>query len=153
MSKPLTNQHPTGVTTGTAQRPGQPHSGNAMTFDLADEARRLRGEDVWQRNEHNARTLVKEQHLRVVALAMQAGGVVPQHLVEGSVTVHVLAGSVRVDADGRQIMLRPGNLLVLDYAIQFGIQAPEEAEILLTIVYGPSGDPAPATLFDAEQQA
>lgn len=153
MSRPLTNQHPTGVTTGTAQRPGQPHSGNAMIFDLTDEGRRLRQEDAWQRNDHNARTLVKEQHLRVVALAMKAGGAVPQHLVEGSVSVHVLAGSVRVDADGRQIVLRPGNLLVLDYAIQFGIEAPEGAELLLTIVYGPSGDSAPTTLFDAEQQA
>lgn len=153
MSKPLQNQHPTGVTTGTAQRPGQPHSGDAMTFDLASEARRLRQEDVWQRNDHNARTLVKENHLRVVMLALRAGGAVPEHLVEGSVTVHVLAGSVRVNADARPIVLRPGNLLVLDYAIQFGIEAPEEAEVLLTIVYGPSGDTAPAALYDAELQA
>ena len=153
MSKPLQNQHPTGVTTGTAQRPGQPHTGNAMTFDLADEARRLRQEDAWQRNDHNARTLVKEHHLRVVALAMKEGGRLPEHLVEGGVTVHVISGSVRVSADARQIVLNPGHLLVLDYATQFGVAATEEAEVLLTIVYGPSGDPAPAVLFDAESQA
>lgn len=62
-----------GETTATEERLAQQLVGPALTFDLDAEITRLRWEEAWQRGNHNAKTLVKDDDVRIILIAMKSG--------------------------------------------------------------------------------
>ena len=131
----LSNTHPTGKTTGTTQRPGYAHSGQALTFDLANELHYLRQEESWLRGDRNARTLFKEHDLRLVLIIMKAGAHMAEHIVAGRLAIQVISGLLKLKVPGQEVDLPAGRVLALDYAVQYEIDALEESALLLTIDY------------------
>ena len=119
----------------THRRPhGPPTAGPFMEFDLPAEIRRLHAETTWSTG-HNARTLVKYDDLRIVLMALQANTRVPEHKTEGRISVHVLAGHIRVKASGRTFSLRSGGLLALEQGVLHDVEALEESAFLLTLAW------------------
>jgi quercetin dioxygenase-like cupin family protein len=131
----MRNTHPTGRTSGTDQRPGTEHTGMVMTFDLGAEAYALRSEETWHRQGRNTRTLLKEANLRIVLISMQEGGFMAEHHTAGRLAVQVLSGSLRLTVPGRTIDLPTGNLLALDYAVDYTVTALQEVAFLVTIAW------------------
>lgn len=131
----LSNSHPTGRTTGTAQRPSRDHVGQALTFDIEAELVRLRGEDHWRLHGRNSKTLVKEPNLRLVLIAMQAGTQVDEHNTAGRLTIQVIRGHLRVTVPGQTVDLPASHLLALGFAVDYDIQAMEESAFLLTLAW------------------
>ena len=131
----LSNTHPTGRTTGTAERPGRDHVGLAMTFDLAAELDRLRQEESWRRSGRNARTLVKEKNLRMVLMTMRGGTRVSEHHAAGRLAIQVLRGHLQLDVPNQSVDLHAGQLLALDFAVQYEITSHEESDVLLTVAW------------------
>jgi anti-sigma factor ChrR (cupin superfamily) len=131
----MTNTHPTGKTTGTAQRPGQDHVGTALTFDLSSEIVRLSEEETWSRSGRNSRTLVKEANLRVVLLTMQSGTQISEHTAAARLSVHVISGHLRLQVPDHDVDLPAGHLLVLDHAVGYDIQALDTSAFLLTVAW------------------
>jgi hypothetical protein len=131
----LTNTHPTGRTTGTTQRPGRDHVGQALTFDLEAELARLKGEEHWHLHGRNSATLVKEPNLRLVLIAMQAGTQVDEHHTAGRLGIQVIRGHLRVTVPGQTMDLPAYHLLALDFAVDYDIQALEESAFLLTVAW------------------
>lgn len=131
----MSNTHPTGRTSGTDQRPGTEHMGMVLAFDLNAELSALRAEETWQRQGRNTRTLVKEENLRIVLITMQEGGFMTEHQTAGRLTVQVLSGSLRLTVPGRTVDLPSGNLLALDYAVDYTVTALQEVAFLVTIAW------------------
>jgi quercetin dioxygenase-like cupin family protein len=131
----LSNTHPTGRTTGTAERPGREHVGLAMTFDLSGELDRLRQEESWRRSGRNARTLVKEKNLRMVLMTMRGGIRVSEHQAAGRLVIQVLRGRLQLDVPDQSVDLHAGQLLALDFAVQYEITSHEESDVLLTLAW------------------
>ena len=131
----LSNTHPTGRTTGTAERPAQDHVGQAMSFDLSTELAALRQEESWRRSGRNARTLVKEENLRMVLIAMRGGIRISEHHTAGRLAIQVLSGHLRLDVPGQSMDLHAGQLLALDFAVQYEISSHEESDVLLTVAW------------------
>jgi quercetin dioxygenase-like cupin family protein len=92
----------------------------------------LRREKPWAHG-HSARTLVKNDGLRVVLIALEAGGRVLEHKTAGYLSIQTIAGHVRVGASGRSFDLKPGQLLALDHDEPHDVQAVEDSAVLLTI--------------------
>ncbi len=88
----------------------RPHSaamaGSYLEFDLPAEIHRFRAETTWSTG-HNARTLIKYDHLRVVLIALQEYASIPEHKAEDRISVHVLSGHIQLRAAGRTFSLRP----------------------------------------------
>jgi quercetin dioxygenase-like cupin family protein len=117
------------------RRPHAAHlAGPFREFDLTAEVHRLHAETTWQ-NGQNARTLLKYDDLRVVLTAIKANERIPEHKVEGRVSIHVLSGHVRVRAEGRTFSLRSGGLLALDQEVVHDVEAIEDSAMLLTIAW------------------
>lgn len=55
------------------------------------------------------------------------------HRTKGTVTIQVLAGHLRITADGTEHAVHAGNLLVLAPEVEHSIVAPEESTMLLTV--------------------
>ena len=116
----------------------RPHTGSMaatfLEFDLHAEWQSLRAETTWSTG-HNAKTLAKYDDFRVVLIAFRAGARLAEHKTEGRISVHLLAGHVRVKADGRTFDLRPASLLTLDQGVPHDVDALEESALLLTIAW------------------
>jgi quercetin dioxygenase-like cupin family protein len=105
---------------------------------LLEQAERLRQEPAWRSGDRTAITLFKTPTLSLVLLAVKEGARLREHRAEGSLTVQVVSGAVRVDAGGRRVELAPGEVLVLEPGLGHALEAVRESAVLLTIAGGNS---------------
>jgi quercetin dioxygenase-like cupin family protein len=123
----------TGTTSGGVERAQHTVAGPALAFDLGAEQAALRHEHGWVAGGHVAKTIVKEHHLSVVLIALQAGAALHEHVAQGPVTIHCLSGSVRIGVAGQDQVLTAGHLLVLDGGVRHSVTADRESNVLLTV--------------------
>ena len=111
-----------------------PHSPvQSIALDIAPIAAELRGEGIYEREGHTARTLVREKDLRVVLVVMKGGGIIKEHRANQTASVHVLSGHVRVRLRDRLVDLPSGRLLVLEAGLPHAVEAMDETAFLLTL--------------------
>jgi quercetin dioxygenase-like cupin family protein len=103
------------------------------SFNLADELENLRAEPAWQAGDRNARTLSKKPHLRVVLMALKSGARLDKHEAPGPITIHALAGRLRVRLASETVELATGEILTVDGGLTHDLEALEEGAILLTV--------------------
>lgn len=111
-----------------------PTSGALLLFDLDEEIQRLKSEQPWQA-EHTANTIVKYSDLRVVLVALRAGGQLQEHRAAGRISIQSLAGTVRVKVHGNVVDLSAGKLLTLDRDVLHQVEALHDSVFLLTIAW------------------
>ena len=112
-----------------------PHAltGTALTFDIATEAEALKKEPPWLSHGHNAKTLIKHPDVRVVLIALKAGRRMPEHKTDQCVTIHALAGRLRLHLPSDTIDLAAGALLALEHTVLHDVEALDESLFLLTL--------------------
>lgn len=118
-----------------AQRPIGELAATALAFNLGAEVARLKDEATWQRENHNARTLVKESDLRIVLVAMKQGARMAEHTAAGRLSIEVLVGEIIVHLPDQVIGMPAGSLLALDRQVLHDVEAREESAFLLTIMW------------------
>lgn len=111
-----------------------PTSGTALRFDLSKEVDRLLSEQPWQA-EHTANTIAKYPDLRVVLVALKAGGRLHEHRTAGRLSIHTLAGEIFVHVQGAKIEMPAGSLLTLEHDVTHDVEAQTNSVFLLTIAW------------------
>lgn len=139
----------TGATHGSDERPARQVAGAALAFDLAKEGEQLRQEVGRQQRGHDAKTLVKEQGLRLVLLSLQSGATLDEHQAPGPVAIHVLSGEVQVLRADQTVPLQGGQVLVLEASVRHAVAALKDSEVLLTLAGATYGGPTPESGADA----
>jgi quercetin dioxygenase-like cupin family protein len=81
--------------------------------------------------------LAKTEHMELIRLIVPKDKPMPEHRVEGEVTLLCLEGEIAVDAHGRSVVLRPNEMLYLAGGEPHGIRANRDAVVLMTILLGP----------------
>jgi quercetin dioxygenase-like cupin family protein len=81
--------------------------------------------------------LAKTEHMELIRLIVPKDKPMPEHRVEGEVTLLCLEGEISVDAHGRSVVLRPNEMLFLAGGEPHGIRANQDAVVLMTILLGP----------------
>lgn len=104
-------------------------------LDLPAELARLREEEPWRRGGRHTRTLIKDADLRVILVALRAGARLEEHHAPGRITIHALAGQLRVGVAGQSIAVPTGHLVTLGPTIRHDVEALEESAFLLTIAW------------------
>lgn len=114
----------------------------AQTRHLEDQVREvdlgLAAANTWELVEeegagHSATTLVKQDGLRVVMIAMEEGAEIPGHRVNADITVLVLRGRIRFRVREEERILERGRLLAVGRNLPHDLVAIEESEVLLTL--------------------
>lgn len=124
----------TGATHGSRERASRWLAGPTLSFDLADEARRLFEEAVWQQTGRTARTLVKEANLRVVLTALRRDRATAPHQSSGPVAIQAVSGRFRVNLAGQHVNLAPGQVVAMPALLRHTVTALEDGAFLLTVV-------------------
>ena len=125
----------THMTSGTERRPAHQLSGIGLIFRLADEVADLRQDLSRSSGQRSAKTLAKSGGLRVTLVAMAANATMSPEASDGSATIHVIEGRLRVQADGSVHELGAGQLMVLDQNLREPIQAAEPSAFLVTVAW------------------
>lgn len=85
-------------------------------------------------DDSQSRTLLRDEQLKVMRLVMPAGKELPDHAVDGPVTMQCLEGVVEVAAHGLTKTMRAGDLMYLASKVAHALRAIEDASVLVTIV-------------------
>ena len=111
----------------------EPNAAGPSILNLGTIDGDLRREDAYLRTGHSARTVVRETDLRVVLVAMKAGSRMPEHQADETTSIHVLAGSLRLNLPARAGDLGVGHLLLLERAVPHDVEAVAKSSFLLTL--------------------
>lgn len=101
-------------------------------FDLGQEMADSEHKKPWESG-HYAKTLFKKSDLRIVLVSMEKASTISEHHADGTISVHVLKGSIRFTVEGDARDLRPGNVLTLGASIKHEVEALDESAFLLTV--------------------
>lgn len=80
--------------------------------------------------------LVKTEHMELIRLVLPKEKPMPEHRVEGEMTLLCLEGEIAFDAHGRTTILRPNEMVYLAGGEPHAIRANKDAVGLLTILLG-----------------
>jgi len=81
--------------------------------------------------------LAKTEHMELIRLVLTKDKPMPEHRVEGEMTLVCLEGEIAVDAHGRTTVLRPSEMLYLMGGEPHAVRANVDAVGLLTILLNP----------------
>lgn len=117
----------------TAERHTWQHAGGIHVFDLDPMVRAMQDTDEYRSAGRTGLALVKVAEQRVVLEALRHGTHLSTHQVSGPVTVQVLLGEVRLEAEGEILYLRTGQVLYLPSSIAHSVEAMKDSALLITI--------------------
>lgn len=72
--------------------------------------------------------------VRAVVFAFAAGQELAEHRAPAPILLQALEGELRVAAEGREVVLRPGGMLHLDAGVPHSVAADAAAKLLLCIL-------------------
>ena len=102
-----------------------------MTFLLGAEDNTLREFADASKTGRAARTLVKEDSLRITFVALKKGTVLPSHQVAGPVSIQTIRGCLRLSTD-TEVDVTAGTLIALRPGVAHTAKAQSDCAILLT---------------------
>ena len=82
--------------------------------------------------------IVRTAHLELIRSVLHKGRAVPEHKVDGELTIQCIEGKLSVRAHGLTIALAVGELLFLAGGVPHSIAADEDSSALLTLVRVPA---------------
>ena len=101
-------------------------------FDLSHEIADSEQKKPWQSGLY-AKTLYKNDDFRTVLITMERAAHMKEHHTDGSISIHVLKGSVHVHAQGQTHELKTASLFTLAPSIKHDVESQEDSAFLLTI--------------------
>ena len=119
----------------TQQRPEGDRALDAIlvTIDLPLFIKRIKQESTWKDSDRNAVTVFKTNGMRLVLVALHVGAELKTHTVDGIISVQVIDGKMKFNADNRSVDLNTGQMLALHKGIPHSVLAIEETIFLLTL--------------------
>jgi quercetin dioxygenase-like cupin family protein len=79
-------------------------------------------------------SLLKTQTLQLMRLVLLAGQGLPEHSVQGAITIQCLEGDAVVTTPSRTCSLQAGHLVMLDGSEPHAVKAVTDSSLLVTIV-------------------
>ncbi|MFP4598418.1 MAG: cupin domain-containing protein [Persicimonas sp.] len=102
-------------------------------LDLADCFEDLLDEPHDATEGHRQITIARHGSQTLTLFHFTEGSRLPEHKVDGAVTIHVLDGELEVETDEEVHRLGEGQLLMLAPGIEHDVRAQEESRMLLTV--------------------
>lgn len=118
--------------------PADRFAGESHLFDLDDSLAALRAEPHRTPGGHRQVTLFHRSPITYVLFDFEIGGGLKEHSANGLVTIHVLEGRLKVEADGSDHDLGAGHVLILNPNVPHDVRALEVSAMLLTVQLEPA---------------
>ena len=77
---------------------------------------------------------LKTEHIELMRLVLPAGKSMPEHWVEGEVTLQCLEGAFDLEAHGKRQTVQPGQMVYLAARVPHALHARENTSVLMTVL-------------------
>jgi quercetin dioxygenase-like cupin family protein len=84
-----------------------------------------------------SRAILKTPNVELMRMVLQAGKSVPEHAVQGEITLFCLEGSIELSAHGTTQRMQAGDLMYLQGGEPHALKAIENASLLVTVLLSP----------------
>jgi quercetin dioxygenase-like cupin family protein len=118
--------------------PVERFAGMEHLYDLAEIAAQLRAEPHPATDGHRQMTIAHHGSVTLVLFDFEANSQLVNHVADGLVTIHVLAGHVQVKTSEGDQELGAGTLLVLSPGVAHDLHANVPSQVLLTVHMQPT---------------
>jgi quercetin dioxygenase-like cupin family protein len=118
------------------QHPADRAIGDSQVLDLAAALEQLRAEDHPAPQGHRQVTVFHQTPVTMVLFAFEADGILPNHVAQGVVTIHVLEGALVIQTEAIEHVLEQNQVLVLKAGIPHSVRASVPSAMLLTVNLG-----------------
>lgn len=126
------------------EHPVSRFEGDVHFFDLNEAVAGLQREAHPGREGHRQIALYHYGSVTQVLFAFDEGGALEEHSANGVVSIHVLNGTLAVNAGGENHELQSGQVLMLAPGVRHDVRALESSNMLLTVhLHGAKHDDAP----------
>jgi quercetin dioxygenase-like cupin family protein len=122
------------VTTGGDSRPPRAIR-RPLVVIIADQASALMSEPEWLTGDRNSITVATTDRLRVTLMALQPDAEIGSKTIDDTIVVQTLRGQVRLDVNGMEVALGPGQLTTIEEPGPWQITAETEALLLVTAAH------------------
>lgn len=78
--------------------------------------------------------IVRTPHVELIRSVLHKGRSVPEHQLDGELTIQCIEGKLEVHAHGRTIALGPDELLFLAGGVPHSVHAVDDSSALLTLI-------------------
>jgi quercetin dioxygenase-like cupin family protein len=109
------------------------HPSESLSIDLNSEIGSLHRDEDWRIKGITRKALVRYSDFRLTLIAMKSATRIEEHHNPGRISVHTVAGHIRMRAAGQIFDLPKGYVLVLDRAVRHDVEALEDSAFLLTV--------------------
>jgi quercetin dioxygenase-like cupin family protein len=111
-------------------------SGDDMLFslELPGLIRKMKHDSTWAQGVLNSRILLKSHQKQVVLIAMHEGTEINSFQSNESVTIQIIEGILRFHTRKENLMLKNGQLVILNEKIAYRLTTREDTLVLLTII-------------------
>ncbi len=103
-----------------------PHAHSGDVIDLRSLGERL--------PQAMSTAIVRTAHVELIRSVLHKGRTVPEHKVDGELTIQCIEGKLTVQAHGKTMALCAGELLFLAGGVPHAMTAEEDCSALLTLV-------------------
>jgi quercetin dioxygenase-like cupin family protein len=101
-------------------------------FDLLSEIADSERKKPWQSGLY-AKTLDKRADFRTVLITMERGARMKEHHTDGTISIHVLKGAIRINVQAQAREVRTAGLFTLGPSIKHDVESLDDSAFLLTI--------------------
>lgn len=109
--------------------------------DLSAIEGELRHERSYEHSGHAARALARTDDLRVMLMVLKAGSHIDQHQANGTATVHVVSGQLKLRVASRDVELHSGQMLILGAGLRHDVSATVDSAFVLTLGWSAAAAP------------
>lgn len=104
-----------------------------VQMDLNKFIEEIKNEKTWQASGHNAMTLYKSEAMRIVLIGLHKNAELKTHTANGIISVQVIQGKIKFEAEGKTEILAPGQMIALQPNLPHAVLGEEESFFLLTL--------------------
>lgn len=126
------------------EHPRKRFSESARLLDLDDQLDELLAEPHGPVDGHRQIAIAHRRGMTLVLFYFEDGGHMPDHEVDGAVTIHVLDGDLEIQTDDHDHRVESGQMLILNPGVTHDVKAHRESKMLLMIGTDPESDETPA---------
>ncbi len=105
-----------------------------LKFDLPKVIEKIINEDAWKTGDRNAITLVKNEYMRIVLIALHKKSEINFHQSGNLISIQLIQGELNFKTDSQSVILKEGGLLAVHEDMKHNLIALEESVFLLTII-------------------
>ena len=111
-----------------------------LRINLPEYVWQIKSEVAWQNSDRNAITVLHNEFMRIVLVALKEGAEMTRLQVDGAISIQLMNGRLWVESEPHSFSIDEGEILTLRPGISHYIYAEQESVFIMTLAGNHAGE-------------